>query len=293
VVVTAVRLACAFAVAAGIALGAVHGDDPPPAPIVAGGYVVLAADLHVHGWPDGIPPWDAVREAARRRLDVIALTSHNSLRGWWLWAHAPWRPASAVLVLPGEELTSVGYHMAVVGLTTPVGWRESAAAAAEAAHEQGAVAILAHPAGTAFERLGSTRDLAAVDGLEVAHEPEKTPRKYADMLSRARAVNPGVAAIGSSDFHYFAPIGVSRTYLFVRTRDAAGVLEAIRDGRTVACDVRGETFGPAALAQVVRARCRAEASLRPVGDTVWSRAGARLSWIALLALVLVGCEDVK
>ena len=111
------RLLAAVALLAGVALGAVRRSEPPAAPPAADGYVVLAADLHVHGWPDGIPPWDAVREAARRRLDVVALTAHNSTRLWWLWTHAPWARAGGVIVLPGEELTSVGYHMAIVGVT--------------------------------------------------------------------------------------------------------------------------------------------------------------------------------
>jgi hypothetical protein len=281
-----------MALAVGIALGGVRGDSPA-SPMTAGAYTVLTADLHVHGWPDGIPPWDAVREAARRRLDVIALTSHNSLRGWWLWSHAPWRPDNGVLVLPGEELTSVGYHMALVGITTPVDWRQPAAAAAKAAHAQGGVAILAHPADRVFGRLVTARDLAALDGLEVAHPGGKGEGKYGETFAYARAVNPGVAAIGSSDFHYFAPIGLCRTYVFVRTPDAAGVLDAIRAGRTVACDGSGRTLGPAELAGFVRERCRTDAALPPVGDSRLSRAGAALSWIALLAFVLAGCGDIE
>jgi predicted metal-dependent phosphoesterase TrpH len=292
-VVTGVRLSCIVLLAGGIALGSMRSGERQPEPMAAGGYTVLAGDFHVHGWPDGIPPWDAIREAARRRLDVVALTSHNSLRGWWMWSHAPWRPHTRVLVLPGEELTSVGYHMALVGLTAPVGWQQPAAAAAGAAHAQGAVAILAHPAGGGFQRFVTARDLAAVDGIEVAHPEEETRGKYAKAFSRARAVNPRVAAIGSSDFHYVAPIGLSRTYVFVRAPDAAGVLDAIRAGRTVACDGRGDTFGPAELSRFVTARCRADASLPPVGDTVWSRAGAVLSWTTLLALVLAGSGGIE
>jgi len=286
--VIVVRPLCWLALAAGIGLGSVRGAEAPAAPMTAAGYTVLAADFHVHGWPDGIPPWDAVGEASRRRLDVVALTSHNSLRGWWLWSHAPWRPAPEVLVLPGEELTSVGYHMALVGVTVPVDWRQPAAAAAAAAHAQGGVAILAHPAGRPFQRLVTARDLAAVDGLEVAHPEEETRGKYRQAFTRARAINPGVAAIGSSDFHYFAPIGLCRTYVFVREPGEAGVLDAIRRGRTVSCDGRGQTAGPAELTAFVGARCRADASLPPLGDTAWSRAGTSLAWIALLALVLVG-----
>ena len=43
-------------------------------------------------------------------------------------------------------------------------------------------------------------------------------------------------AIGSSDWHGNYPLGMCRTYLFVRNVSAAGVLEAIRSRRTVAFD---------------------------------------------------------
>jgi len=285
------RALCVLALGLGIALGSVRHDAPAPEPMHAGGYVVLAADFHVHGWPDGIPPWDAVREAARRRLDVVALTSHNAMTGWRLWTDAPWRPETHVLVLPGEELTSVGYHMALVGIHETVRWRQRAASAAAAAHAQGAIAILAHPAGMAFRRLVTDADLAAVDGIEVAHPETLRRQRFRAAYQRALALKPTIAAIGSSDFHYFAPIGLSRTYVFALAATSEGVLDAIRAGRTVACDGAGETTGPPALARVVDERCHADATLPPLGDNAFARAGAVLSWSALAALVLLGASD--
>ena len=109
------RLFALAAVIAGLALGGATRDEPPRVPATALGYTVLVGDFHVHGFPDGILPWDTVGEAQRRRLDVIALTAHNSLRGWRMWTHAPIgrERYGSVMVLPGEELTSVGYHLAL------------------------------------------------------------------------------------------------------------------------------------------------------------------------------------
>jgi hypothetical protein len=289
-----IRSACVVALLAGVALGSVRRDEPPRPALTWNGYTVLAGDFHVHGSPDGIPPWDAVREARRRRLDVVALTSHNSMSGWWLWTHAPWRPDNDVIVLPGEELTSVGYHMAIVGLSQTIPWRQTARAAAAAAHAQQAVAILAHPSGTAFKRLITDEDLRAVDGIEVAHPGKETSddarQDFLDVYNRATAMKPKMAAIGSSDFHYFAPIGVGRTYLFVRDATPDGVLEAIRSARTVSCDARGRTTGPAVLAAPVDARCSEDARALD-GDTPAARAGTALAWAALAALVILGAGD--
>ena len=54
-----------------------------------------------------------------------------------------------------------------------------------------------------------------------------------DFWRRARAHNPDLAAIGSTDFHARSPLGLCRTYVFARELSEAGVVEAVRSGRTV------------------------------------------------------------
>jgi hypothetical protein len=292
-----IRLLAAIAVLTGIGLGATADDAAPRDRAMAGGYTVLAGDFHVHSFPDGLPPWDAVREARRRRLDTVALTSHNSLFSWWMWRHAPGRAGDArgLVVLPGEELTSAGYHMAIVGLSQRIAWRQPIPAAIAAAHAQGAVGILSHPSGRGFRRDITDEGLAAVDGIEVAHPlmevSEHARQDFPRFFARAIALKPKTAAIGSSDFHYFAPVGLCRTYLFVREPTAAGVLDALRAARTVACDALGHAYGPADLVPLVAARCRDDAAAPPVGDTRTAAAGTVLAWAGLLVLVLAGASD--
>jgi len=290
VTIRRLRTLCLIGLAVGLLLAAVGPTPVAPVRMTAGGYTVLAGDFHVHGWPDGIPPWDAVREAHRRGLDVIALTSHNAMTGWRLWQRST-LAAGGVLVLPGEELTSVGYHMAIVGLQEPIPWHQRAGDAAAAAHAQQAAAILAHPTGSEMRLFVSDDDLRAIDGMEVAHPAEREPRdkrdELGDIYRHALTVKP-IAAIGSSDFHYMAPIGVCRTYVFVRDVTAAGVIDAIRSSRTVACDGRGRAIGPAPLAAVVAERCRSEAGSPPLDASVYTRAGAVLCWLSLVGLVLLG-----
>jgi hypothetical protein len=289
------RSALALAVlVTGIAMGGLTNEPSARPPQQYEGYTVLAADFHVHSFPDGLPAWEAAREARRRRLDAIALTSHNSMVSWHMWLNAPWKPSITrdLVVLPGEELTSAGYHAAIVGLTSTVPWRQPMAAASAAAHAQGAVMILAHPAGDALTRVMDDEGLRSLDGVEAAHPgmtfADKIGQEFRNNYERARALNPRAAAIGSSDFHYFGPIGACRTFVFVRDATAAGILEAVRAGRTVACGTGGEVIGPAGLAPAVAARCREEAAAPADGDTAASRAGTAMAWIGLLALVVFG-----
>jgi len=291
------RLIAILAVLAGLTLSGT-GDPLPSRPrVMKAGYVVLAADFHVHSFPgDGsLAPWDIAVDARRRRLDAVALTNHNSMHSWRLarWLSLTDRAGGAMLI-PGEELTAVGFHLALVGITQPVGWRQTAASAAATVHAMGGVAIAAHPDKNSWPSFDDAA-LAALDGVEVAHPSihvwEDSRRHLLEFYDRARRVHPStIAAIGSSDFHHHAPLGLDRTYVFARTATPAGILDAIRDGRTVACDGRGETYGPPELVEMTREDCRRDATRPPDGETPIDRAGTWLVWAGLVALVVLGAE---
>jgi hypothetical protein len=288
------RLLAAVGILAGLLLSMDAGapEVRPRAP--KAGYLVLAADLHVHSFPgDGtLAPWDLAVEARRRHLDAIALTNHNSTHSWRLaqWLSIGDRPGG-VLLIPGDELTSVGYHLAVAGVTMPLAWRQSAAAAAAAAHAAGGVAIVAHPGRESWPSVDDAA-LAAVDGVEAVHPSMSVSKQgrldLATFYDRATRVHPGIAAIGSTDFHHFAPLGQGRTYLLVRTATQAGILDAIRAGRTIACDGRGDAYGPPELVALLREDCRRDQTSPPDGETALARLGTLLVWLGVAALVVFG-----
>lgn len=269
---------------------ATPGDAPSP-PLTVGPYRLLWADLHVHAYPgDGaLPPWDIRREAARRGLDVVAITNHNQMRAPRLDA-ALFRPPAHPILLPGMELTTPNFHVSAVGIRAPIDWRLPLPDAIRAIQAQGGVAIGAHPATRQWERLDD-RTLASFDGLEVAHIGrmlDATARVRMDAaFERARRLKPAMAAIGASDFHFGAgvPIGACRTAVFVTDVSAAGVLAAIRAGRTVAYDSAGRPFGDPDW--IARAAQAGAASRNVAPATGWrhhvAMAGA---WFALVFLVV-------
>ena len=281
------RLAAGCAAAAVIA-GSVAGGAPAPrSPRVIDGFRVLAGDFHVHGYaPDGaLPWWELAREAQRRGLDVIARTNHNRIVGSppGGWSHG-------VLVLRGEEVTTAHADITAIGITRAVDWRLAIPDVAAQAHAAGGIAIGAHPAGddaSAFASAG----FGGLDGIEAAHPSmflSAATRAYlAESYREAIARRPGIAAIGSSDFHFTQPLGVCRTYLLVSRDDQAGVLEAIRSGRTVACDAEGNVTGPPALARQIAPWCAADARAALTVNTRGDRAAAAAVLIAL-ALVVAG-----
>jgi hypothetical protein len=274
---------------AGLVIGSRADRPVAPVPQFADGYRVVAADLHVHAYPgDGaLPPWELSHEAWRRRLDAVALTNHNQMLPVMLAAAVP--VSQQALLIPGEEVTTPAYHMAAVGITQRVGWRSGVVDLASQVHAQGGAAIVAHPDHKVWRAFDSPA-IRAIDGVEVAYPSMESRgadyRDYVVFHTLARAVKPRIAAIGSTDFHDLAPLGEYRTYLFVRDLSVAGIVEAIRDGRTVACDAHGVTYGDPDLVRHVTARCRADADWNPSGAA--DRAGVACALLGLSMIIVVG-----
>ena len=77
-------------------------------------------------------------------------------------------------------------------------------------------------------------------------------RELSEFFQRSAALNPSLAAIGSSDFHFGGTLGECRTFLFADEFSAAGVLEAVRRGATVASDGYGTLTGDPVRVEIVR-----------------------------------------
>jgi len=232
-----------------IAAGTLSDSVPRRAPVFAGGYRVLSGDFHIHTFPASastIAPWDVALEAERQGLDVIAVAGHNEAysgrAGSWFS-----RTFGGPLVLASEEVHTAGYHLIAVGIHRRIGWRLTAIRAIEDVHGQGGVAIAAHPvheAWPAYDAAGAIREL---DGAEVLQPTSFSGQGHARDLHEFFA-RSGAAAIASSDWHGVGPLGLCRTYVFVRDATESGVLEAILAHRTLVVD-DGRVYGDAALAQ--------------------------------------------
>ena len=262
--------------------------EPPPR-----SGLVLSADLHVHPYPgDGaLTVAQLRREAARRGLDVIAITSHNhqfALRLPSLAALWPPRPSvESVMVLPGQEVTTPGFHLIAVGIDRVIDWRLSVTEAVAEIHQQGGAAIAAHPIERSWRPLDGA-SLAALDGAEVAHPitaaAPSTRAVLETFFARAAEANPDLAPVGSTDFHVTGPLGRCRTYLIVPERSPAGAIAALRRGTTVAGDHDGRLHGSAPDVALVR---RALASAGPVaGPSTAEKTAALTALFGLLLAIL-------
>jgi hypothetical protein len=178
--------------------------------------------------------------------------------------------------------------MVAVGITRTIDWRLPAAHAIAAIHEQGGVAIAAHPGRVSWPAYDEdARRL--LDGSEAAHP---AGRRFADARSemtefyqRSAAINPTLAPIGSSDFHFGGTLGECRTFVFADEYSTAGVLDAIRRGSTVASDGYGTLTGAPSRVEIVRGLLAADPP--PLGPPWPSRIAAYSSVLGVLILLLL------
>jgi len=288
-----VRLFAAVLLAAGLGLGTLTDQIPLRERVTVDGYEILSGDFHVHAFvgDGGIAPWMLQTQAARVGLDVIAITNHNQTLAGRLGRWAV-RDSSGPLVLVGEEITGRDFHLIAVGIEQPVNWNQPVRQAIADVHAQGGVAIAAHPL-PGYAEGYDEEALASLDGLEAAYSDpvEPAPARQIDAFyNRTLPRNPDVAVIGSTDFHTDGPLGKCRTYLFAGERSQAGVLEAIRDGRTVSyCETnppgQGRLRGRPELVRLLEPH---RAALAPPRETIAQRVALVMVWCSLLALAAVG-----
>jgi predicted metal-dependent phosphoesterase TrpH len=280
------RVLAAVLCVVGLAFGSLSDEPQTQTPVRSGEFWILRGDFHVHAFPgDGSQtPWALRGEAVRAGLDVIAITNHNLVATGQL-AQRIAAGSDGPMMIGGEEITNPQYHLIAVGLSRLVDANQPVVAAIAAIHAQNAVAIAAHP--TPSFKGWDDAAFAILDGTEVAHPAadDGERREFVETFERARRLNSHVAPIGSSDIHITPEMGACRTFVFARERSIAGVLEAIRAGRTVAVDENGTLHGDPDL--VARVREAAPPGRSDQYRTV-RRLGVILTWLGLLGVLLIG-----
>ena len=268
------RLAAAAVFGAAAMAGSVMDRATATSPAAP---AMLAGDFHIHGMPgDGaLPVWEIQREAVRRGLDVIAITNHDDNLSYRI-AQASGLLKPYPIVIPGQELTTSRFHIAAIGVRTMV----SATLSAQEAFQRFTRREGRHRCAS-LPRSWREDDEAALrmlDGSEVSHPivigRAQRGAELLQFFQRARRLNPDIAPIASTDFHLGNPLGLCGTYLMVDEVSEAGVLDAIRRGRTVASGIGDRLVGDDDLVSMVKAGPR---RAQPASGAMESRRGQRSS----------------
>lgn len=193
----------------------------------------LRIDLHVHTVHSGdssVTLEDAIRRCREDGLDGFAVTDHDTMTG----LPDGIEEESGLIVIPGMEISSKRAHVIAFDIGEEIPKDLSVSEIVDGIHDQGGIAILAHPY-SLFRTWVNPREIeeASFDCIEVANAYQFP---YGWMLTKNTdlAERLGLPATGGSDAHIPRTIGRAITILEAETRDVEGILEALRKGRTEA-----------------------------------------------------------
>jgi predicted metal-dependent phosphoesterase TrpH len=169
-------------------------------------------------------------------LDVIAITDHDRIEAsLWAYEHrARWR----FDVVPGMEVTTRGGHVLALWVMQTIPPHMSLEETVAAVHEQGGMAILAHPLEILIDPAAAWRYFctpsvllqARVDAVEVFNAGSLTPGMNA--AARARLRRLGIPFTGNSDAHL--PESIGSGYTRFCGKSAADLRQSLRHGWTAA-----------------------------------------------------------
>lgn len=197
------------------------------------------ADLHIHTLAsDGVASVEQVlRRAEQLRLDVIAITDHERIDA----AHAARAMAQArgmaLEVVVGEEVSTRGGHVVGLFIEQRIRPWQSLRATIAQIHEQGGLAIIAHPlvpyplcaSGRSIRRLLADPDPRFHPDAVEAFNPTTAASRWGRRVP-AFAAGLGLAQVASSDAHRAEDVGAALTTF--AGRSAADLRAAIEAGQT-------------------------------------------------------------
>ena len=196
------------------------------------------ADLHVHTWAsDGTDSVIEVLEhvEAEGFLDLVAITDHERIDAALAGREIARDRGLRVAVIVGEEITTRGGHLLGLFLERPVPPWKSLQWSIEAVHDQGGIAVPAHPLvplhlcaqGWMLRRLLAADDAAVrPDAIETFNPTALGKWGHAGAQRFAR--EHGLAFMGNSDAHIKTAIASAWTSFPGRTPDDCRAAVAAR-----------------------------------------------------------------
>jgi predicted metal-dependent phosphoesterase TrpH len=197
------------------------------------------ADLHIHTVAsDGTASVTSVLDrAVALGLDVIAITDHERIDAAIAGRLIAQDRGLPLEVVVGEEVTTLGGHLLALGLRTPVRSYRSLRSTIAEIHDQGALAIPAHPlvpyplCAQAFvlrRLLDDSDETVHPDALETFNPTSLGRPRHGSVVRFA--AERGLAQVGNSDAHALDAVGMAWTSFPGRT--AADLRRAIADRTT-------------------------------------------------------------
>ncbi len=181
------------------------------------------ADMHLHTlYSDGTAAVQAVLDHVESRtdLDLVAITDHERIDGALRARDLHTQGDYSFELVVGEEITTRRGHVLALFVTDRIPALRPLPETLERIHDQGGIAIAAHPLAPLTPSLGSRSLRAAhhatdprhrLDGIELMN-PSAAGRSRRSARDRLNATVLELAAVGNSDAHVLEGIGSAWTW---------------------------------------------------------------------------------
>ena len=195
---------------------------------------MLSAELHCHSAlsHDGRDPVERILEqAAAVGLDVLAVTDHDAIEASLRAVELA--PDYDLIGVPGLEVTTREGHILALGVREVVPAGLPYGETLDRIRALGGIAVIPHPFQKSRSGVGvnvSDAELAEADAIEVYNSRLLTGR--GNRRARRFAEAHDMPMIAGSDAHIAEMVGQAVTLVDPDQPTAAGIVEAVRDGRT-------------------------------------------------------------
>ncbi|RLI96939.1 MAG: hypothetical protein DRO96_01890, partial [Candidatus Aenigmatarchaeota archaeon] len=144
---------------------------------------------------------ELVKTTAKRGLRGVAITDHNTTKAWKEAKNLVRRLDKPFIFIRGEEVSSSGGHILALGIKNPIKRGMTARETIEKIHEQGGVAVFAHPFD--YFRQHTTEEKLRgldIDGIEVFNS--RCILDYSNAKAKEMAIRMSVTQTAGSDAHF-------------------------------------------------------------------------------------------
>lgn len=190
----------------------------------------LMVDLHIHtNYSDSRSTVREVIEVAKaKKLDGVAITDHNTLKGY----EVAKRLGSRLIIIPGVEVKAKEGHIIGLGVSKPIPPKLSVFDVVERIHGQGGIAIATHVGLPIINHMeASMIREAKIDAVETLNSMLPLFNHYVNK-ARSIAHRLRLPETGGSDAHEASLVGNVYTIIEAEPLSLDNILEAVRKGST-------------------------------------------------------------
>jgi predicted metal-dependent phosphoesterase TrpH len=195
--------------------------------------MILRFESHTHtNFSDGTLYKLMIRTAIKKRIDVLAVTDHNTQEGYTFCVRYAEKCArlniGSIFILPSEEVGCQGGDILAYGISEAIKKRCEMCETVDKIHDQGGLAVIAHPFNL-FESISTSAIMKCdFDGIEI---PNYNSFDLSKILARKFANSrPSLFQIGGSDAHHPWDLGIVLN-LVEASLETDSILKALKKKR--------------------------------------------------------------